>query len=295
VQVVEQAKGFGRDLIRRHAIATASSRPLPDFLVIGGKRSASTSLYHTLLTHPQVLPMHPSSERFGVFEHRKGMRFFDNRYANGEAWYRSHFPSERARRRRERAVGGPVVSGEATPRYLTHPHAPARAAAMVPDARLVLLVRDPVERAFSHYRSMVRDGMETLSFEEAVEAEPERLDGEEARLAADPTYRSKAVEKYSYLGSSEYVVGVKRWLEHYDREQLLVRRAEDFFTDPSSVLADVAVHLGIRVVSLDAASLNAAPSAGLSDETRRVLRERLRASVEELESVLGQEFAWWDD
>ncbi len=104
-------------------------------------------------------------------------------------WYRAHFPTQAARRRREREAGGPVITGEGSPYYLFHPHGPARAAAAVPDARIIAMLRDPVERAYSHYQQEYARGFEDAdTFERALELEPGRLAGERERMLADPDY-----------------------------------------------------------------------------------------------------------
>src|SRR5436189_26280 len=130
-------------------------RPLPDFLILGAQKAGTTALYAYLRWHPQVTG--PSF---------KEVSFFDRHYARGERWYRAHLP---VRRR--------AVVGEASPSYLFHPLAPERVARMLPEARLIALLRNPVDRAFSHYQHEVALGREQLSFEDALAgefAEPNR-------------------------------------------------------------------------------------------------------------------------
>ena len=138
-----------RDLGLRQA--TARWRPLPDFLVIGAQKAGTTALYAYLRWHPGITG--PSW---------KEVSFFDRHWWRGEAWYRGQFPL----RGRGRLVG------EASPSYLFHPLAPERVHSLVPGARLVALVRDPVARAYSHYQHEVALGREPLGFEDALAAEP---------------------------------------------------------------------------------------------------------------------------
>ena len=190
----ERARGAGERAHMRFRTITRNARALPDFLLIGGQRCGSTSLYTTLCGHPQVLA--------GA---HKEPHFFDNNHLRGEHFYRRLFPL-RAHLRARRAI-----TGEATTHYLSHPAVPGRVAAMLPDVRLIAILRDPVERAYSHYQLAHRNGREPLSFEQALAAEPERLAGEEARLLSDPAYRGEAYGVQSYRTRGLYLEQLERW------------------------------------------------------------------------------------
>jgi Sulfotransferase domain len=297
---VKSAKQFvrstGKSIVRRYGVVTASQRPLPDFAIIGAKRAGTTSLYYSLLRHPRIAAMFPSAERFPMRNDQKGVHFFDSEYAHGMRWYRAHFPTERSRSRAAPSLDQPVLVGEASPYYLYHPLAAERAAGAGWRPRFVVLLRDPVERAHSHYREQKRNGVEQLSFEDAIEAEADRTRGEEQRIIAEPGYRSFPHEQQSYVAQSEYVVGLRRWFEHYDRENFVVIRSEDFYSDPQAAYGEVLGHLGLESLPLaHSEPWNAAPNAGLALDTRDQLRERLRPSVVALEALVGRSFDWWDN
>ena len=137
--------------------ATRGSRVLPDFLILGGQRCGSTSLYDMLCGHPDVMPAS-----------HKEPHFFDNNHLRGREFYRRLFPLRMHVRARERRLGRRVITGEATTYSLAHPAVPGRVRAMLPDVRLIAILRDPVDRAYSHYQLSVREGRELLSFEEAL-------------------------------------------------------------------------------------------------------------------------------
>src|SRR4051794_33056344 len=174
-------RAAARAAVRAAGMATAGARPLPDFLIIGAKRSGTTSLHNWLLAHPDVLPLFPSARRLPLRADIKGVHFFDAAPERSVRWYRSHFPTAVGRAVASRRSGGArVLAGEATPYSLHPPRAAARAAAVVPDARLIVLLRDPVERAWSHWKEQRRRGFEPLdTFEAAIDAEPGRLAGED--------------------------------------------------------------------------------------------------------------------
>lgn len=291
-----------RDLVRRHlslrtrrriAFArlflrrpTAGLRALPDFLVIGGQRCGTSSLYRYLGRHPEIMP-----------PLRKEVEYFSARWVEGEAWYRCHFPP----RARLRADGGSALrrlTFEATPDYLLHPLAAGRAAALLPDVRLVALVRDPVLRAWSHWRHNTRLGIETLSFEEALAHEDDRIAGEAQRIEADPGYRPRALFRFSYRLRGRYAAQIERWLRHYPRQRLLVVRSEDLFRQPRETYHRILDFLGLPEDSAtsfpnysytSASRPNEPLPAGV--ETAR-LADDLAGEGERLSELLGEEIAW---
>ena len=267
--------------LRRYGIATAGGRVLPDFLVIGAKRGGSTSLYRNLVRTPGVLPLFPRHADV------KGTYYFDVEFDRGERWYRSYFPS--AAIRDQVAVRGPVAVGEASPYYLSHPRAADRAAALVPGARIVAVLREPVARAHSHYQERVRQGIETLpTFAAAVEAEPDRLAGEVERMLEEPGYVSWSHLNFGYLAQSDYALGLRRWLAVYPAEQVLVLRSEDFYADDAGVLAQVRGFLGLEArPPADTRQWNRTGTSDLDPGLARELTERMAPSVDALVGLLG--------
>src|SRR4051794_20653441 len=180
---ISELTATARSVLRRaHDVqryVTSPARVMPTFLIIGGQRCGSTSLFSYLARHPAV-----------GRSRGKEVHFFTLEYERGLAWYRSHFPTRLTVASTRRRLGVDMIAGEATPYYLFHPLAPYRVQAVLPEARLIAVLRDPVDRAYSHYQHEVALGVETLGFAEAVEAESDRLDGEEDRIEQDPRYVS---------------------------------------------------------------------------------------------------------
>jgi hypothetical protein len=275
-------------------MASAGARPLPDYLIIGAKRSGTTSLHRWLLAHPDVLPLFPSARRLPLRDDIKGVHYFDASPERSVRWYRSHFPTAASRALASRRGGGArVVAGEASPYYLHHPHAAARAARVVPEARLIVLLRDPVERAWSHWKEQRRRGFEPLAtFEEALDAEPARLAGEAERLAADAAYRSFAHEHQSYAATGRYLEPLARWQAAFPPEQLLVLRSEDAFADPQGTFTRVLEFLGLRPARLaDPRPFNRIAGA-LAPATRARLAAELEPDTAALEAHLGRSLDW---
>lgn len=286
------ARSVGRPLIRAAGMATAGGRGLPDFLVIGGKRCGSTSLYYGLLQHPSVVPQFPGKGIVPVRDNRKGVHYFDHDHERSERWYRSHFPHDR-RRRQAIAHTGAAVSGEATPWYLFAPGAAERAAAVVPDARLIVILRDPVDRAHSHFLEQQRRGHEPLDDFSAA------LDAEEERCTAGLTDRGGVVrsaafahEHLTYTLQGDYDDGLEPWLERWPRDRVLVLRSEDFFTDAPAVLATATTFLDLPEHPFASEQRNASSGARPDDSARRRLAAHYAPRVRRLEEMLGRSMHW---
>lgn len=260
----------------------AGSRVLPDFLIAGTQKGGTSSLYAYLAEHPSVLPAR-----------KKEVHFFDRHWVKGERWYRASFPTG-SDMERVRDEHGAAATGESSPSYLFHPLVPERVAATLPDIRVVLLLREPVDRAYSHWRMEHRRGVDRLPFDEAVMAEEERLAGELDRVRADPSYFSRKLRRFSYLSRGHYAEQLERWFEHLPRDRFLIRSAETFFADPAAVHADV-----LRFLQLPHRELTHAPvvnrgAAGppLDPELRDRLRDRFAEPNERLFELLGTRFDW---
>lgn len=206
----------------------ARQRALPAFLIIGTQKGGTTSLYRWLGQHPQV-----------VEASRKEVHYFDINYSKGEGWYRSHFPLLRELRADQ-------ITGEGSPYYMCHPHAPARIAALLPEVRLIALLRNPVERAISHYFHSQRNGREPLSIEQAMEQEPSRIGAEFERMRRDGRYISRAHRWFSYQSRGRYAEQLQAVLAHFPREQLLILKSEDLFEHPERSLDQACEHIGLR-------------------------------------------------
>ncbi len=262
----------GRNAVWAFGRATARARPLPDFLIIGAQKAGTTALYTYLRRHPAITG--PSW---------KEVSFFDRHYARGARWYRGNFPL----RPRGRLVG------EASPSYLFHPLAPKRVAALLPDVRLIAILRNPVERAYSHYQHEVALGREVLAFEDALDAEPERLRGELERMVADPAYFSRAWWDHTYVGRGLYAEQLDRWLAVFPRDQLLVLTTDDLAERSAETYVRVLAFLGVPPHALDdyprVFDRDYPPAAA---ETRARLAEVFAEPNRRLAARLGVDLGW---
>jgi hypothetical protein len=260
---------------------SAYRRRLPDYLIVGAQKSGTTSLWEYLNDHPSVdAPC------------QKETYFFDTNFQQGANWYRSHFPllhdnhSDRAPPQ--------TLSGESCANYLFHPLAPQRAASTVPQAKIIILLRNPVDRAFSHYQLKLRRRQEMLSFEDALDAEAERLAGEEEKIIADPSYHSPPYNWYSYLARGRYLEQIIRWQQHFPREQILILESGQLFKRTREVYARVLDFLQLPACQLadDSNRFPGKYGEKMGEKARQRLIDYFAPHNARLYAHLGTKFDW---
>lgn len=279
-----------RKAVRRSTIyASAMMRRIggrpcarPALVIIGAQKAGTTSLFSYLVQHPQVVP--PSG---------KEIHFFDIAYGEGTDWYLSHFPEDAALKAAEDATGLRHITIESTPYYLFHPAVPERLHRFAPDTRIVIMLRDPVARAVSHYWHEFQRGFETLPLAEALQAEEERLAGTEAIVAAASDARSFAHQHHSYKARSAYPPQVRRWMALFPRAQIHFVRSEDFFADPARETGRVVAFAGLAPAPhLVFDARNQARHGGIADALAGALRAELAARNAGLTDLAGPAFTW---
>lgn len=262
--------------------ATAPVRPVPEFVIVGAQRAGTTSLHRYLLEHPGVLGA-------GL---TKGVHWFDESFDEPMSWYRAHFPTTFHRRRVARRIGYPPVTGEASPYYLFHPHVPGRIASALPRVRIIAILRDPVERAWSHYQHNVARDMERLSFSDALAAEPGRLAGAEARLR-QPGYVDLPHRRGSYVARGRYAEQLERLWSGFPAQQVLVLFSDDLDREPGPTLGRVHAFLGLPTIPPAATRRwNQQPPAQLPPGTRDQLEAAFREPDRVLAQRLGRDLPW---
>ena len=265
---------------------TSPARMLPTFLVCGGQRCGTTSLYRALASHAAVLK--------AVLH--KGVHYFDTDYQRGLGWYRAHFPLRATAGRIEQQLGVTVHAFESSPYYMYHPLAAKRIARDLPGVKLVVLVRDPVERAYSQHAHEVARGFEAeFDFERALALEESRVDGEAERILADPLYYSFSHQHHAYRARGEYIIYLERLTALFGRERIHVVDSGTFFTDPIAAYDGVLAFLGLpRLGYPPFERHNARPrESPMSERLRAALRVHYRPYDERLNTWLGREVSWW--
>ncbi len=262
-------------------------RLLPDFIILGTQRGGTTSLYSYLASHPCIGPASI-----------KEVHFFDNKFAKGVAWYRAHFPLLVEKYYAQYMRQQDFITGEASPYYLFHPLVPRRVARVVPRAKLIVLLRNPVDRAYSQYNHEMDGGRETSStFEEAIEREEERLAGDRKRRFTDEHYISYDHQHHSYLAKGIYVDQLRNWMSCFPKEQFLILKSEDFYANLSATLQQTLAFLDIPTATLiseeqEYKQYNKKTFTKMNPDTRKRLIQYFEPYNERLYEYLGRDFGW---
>lgn len=268
---------------RRRVRQVASPlRATPDFLIIGAQRSGTTSLSNYLAQHPSVLEAMV-----------KEVHFFDLNYNKGLLWYRTHFPLRPVMDARARLTREPVICGDATPYYLFHPLVARRVYETFPEIKLIVTLRNPIDRAFSHYQHERRKGREALDFEEAIDREDARLAGTEAGLSSETLTYSPAHRNQSYLARGRYAEQLERWQKFFPKPQLLILTNDELDRNPARATSLAFEFLGIPPFNVDHfPRKNKAEYEGMRAETRRHLIEYFKPHNAKLSALLGRNVDW---
>lgn len=270
----------------KSALKTLTAGPiglLPDFLLIGAQKCGTTSLYSYLTKSPYIYK--------AAF---KEVGYFDRYYhSKNLPWYRSQFPSYLHKNFVKRFFKEHFVTGEASTGYILNPRSLRRIAKTVPEAKLILLLRNPIDRAYSHHHHTTRMGLESLSFEEAIELEKERIGTAWDRMLEDDNYYNFDIALYAYLATGIYADQVQVLIDLFPRDQILFVKSEDFFKDPLSTVIEVLDFLNLPHWRPNSYKiLNEGKYSRMDRNTREKLREFFEPHNRRLYKCVGRDFGW---
>ncbi len=245
----------------------------PDFLIVGAQKAGTTALHHFLLQHPEIV------------KQRGEVHFFDERFGKGAKWYQRRFPSDQNPNH---------LICDKSPYYLMHPTVPQRVHSLYPNVKILIVLRNPVDRAYSQFwmnkRSATKEPFAT--FEEAIDAEKNRLKGEEKKISNNPLYPCRTHRIYSYLGRGVYVKQIKRWLALFPREQIFIVDSNKLRNQPEDTMSQIFGFLGLPDCSLIQFRDKHSKYPPMNPETRKRLSDYFRPYNQELEELLGMKFNW---
>ena len=246
----------------------------PDFIIIGAQKCGTSALFKHLGKHPDIqLPK------------KKELHFFDENYSRGLDWYLRYFKKANA--------PFPVCTGEASPYYFFHPLVPSRIYNTYPGIKLMLLLRNPVNRAYSQYHHMKRKGRISLSFEHCIRLEEDVLAGRKEAFFKEEHHSDLMYRRFSFLTRSRYAEQLDEWYKDFNREQLLIIRSEDYFSDAGQTFQQV-----FRFLGLPPADINLTKKHSGSDyppmkpETREQLTAYFEPFNRQLYGMTGRDFGW---
>ena len=253
------------------------NRKLPDFLIIGAQKSGTTSLYSFLAQHPNITPAL-----------KKEVHYFDLNYNRKIKWYRSFFPKTKSTN--DQLLN---LTGEASPQYIFHPHSLYRIKKTLPNVKIIVLLRNPVNRTYSHYQHQVRVGREKLSFEDALEMEIGRTEDEYNKMLDNNQYNSHNYLMYSYKARSNYYPQIKKCLSIFDKKNVLIIQAEKFDLEPENQFARVLNFLGLPNYEINFSKrFNVHKYPPINEKTKNDLESFFRPYNEKLFDLIGEKFDW---
>jgi hypothetical protein len=246
----------------------------PSFLIIGAQKAGTTSLFNYLIQHPDILPSVVKKEP----------HYFDLYYNKGRNWYLSHFPVRQKGK----------ITGEKSPYYLYNPLAPERSYNFNPDFRIIVLLRDPVKRAYSHYHHEIENGREIRSFRKAIEEEMNRVDVAHERLIRKETSYSYIHQRYSYISRGKYAEQLDLWMKFFPREQFYIETAERFFREPQIVCSEIFDFLKLPSATISTTKRhNPGNYDAISESDKIWLTDFFRQLNAELEESYGVNIGEW--
>lgn len=265
---------------------TGSLRMSPNFIIIGAARCGTTSLYNCLIKHPYI-----------GSALRKEIHFFDSNFHNGFNWYKSFFPFKFRKLVIKYIFRHNFITGESTPFYMLHPGVPKRVFSLLPKLKIIIILRNPTDRIYSHYNKykkiQIKKGSKILSFKEIIKRSEDKLIEGLYRIKLDEKYNRRILQKYSHLAWGIYVDQIKRWRKYYPMEQILILKSEDFFSNPSNTLKKVFKFLNLPNWEIKNFEIfEAGDYQKMDDNTREFLNNFYEPYNQQLYKYLDLNFNW---
>ena len=260
---------------------------LPDFLVLGSGACGTTSLVELYLrSNPEIIP----SNNNEIF-------FFDINYKKSLNWYKLFFPTY-IRKYCRKIIGKKTLVCEATGNYFFHPYAPERIKKSLPNVKLILMMRNPVERTFSQYRRQVRNGFQTLSFEEALEKETALYEKEFKKFLENEDLEKDVDTRISIIARSRYSEALERWLKYFEKSNFLFINSDSYFKNPIDEYSRILSFLELsphNPVVTGKRGINPSEiykNIQLRNDTREKLKKYFVPWNNKLFNLIGEQFDW---
>ena len=262
-------------------LLTGPVRVLPDFIIIGAGKCGTSSLYNYLIQHPNIYPAKI-----------KELNYFGRRWTK---WYRPNFPTILLKHFVKKFRREPFITGEASPFYLLNLLVPKQVKEKIPNVKIIILLRNPVDRAFSQYSQWKKTKHESLSFEEAIKLEKIRTKKEWENYTDYNPPGSRNHARYSYLEAGLFYDQIKGWMDVFPKEQFLILKAEDFFSEPLKFLYQVFDFLGVPHHEINVSEkFNVGHYKEMNLSTKKFLKNFFKPHNEKLYKFLGRDFNWND-
>lgn len=267
-------------ILKRHWFyVTSPFRVLPDFFVIGVVRSGTTSLYHYLGQHNQIV--RASYDELG---------YFDDNFHLGENWYRSLFPTIFTKKKIETKYGK-FLTYDVTPFYIYNPLVIKRIHTLFPNAKIIANLRNPIDRAYSNYHIMLKNGSEDIPFEKVIELEIQEIE-KKSTFFDDESFLVNDFYEI-LLARGFYANQLEKWFHVFPKEQLLIISSEELSNETETTLDNIFKFLDVSEQKIhDLSRKNERIYPKMNSETRHKLADYYRPHNEKLFKLIGKRFDW---
>ena len=266
---------------------TSKFRVLPNFIIIGAGRAGTTALYSYLIQHPNVFPAYTEKN-----EPVGDLHFFEYMISNKVGWYKSHFPTQLTRLYHERKNS--FITGEFTSTYIYHPAVPKRIFSLLPKIKLIVILRNPVDKAYSTYCQQFQSEEYTTSFEDTIDAEFRRmkLNKDVSSLNSNnPDFENSVA--HNIIRHGIYADYLEHWLEIFNKKQILILNSDDLKKTTRETLHHVFNFLNISNHDIkDISEVNVGRYTPIDKSTRKRLIKFYKPHNQKLNKLLGTSFDW---
>ena len=265
---------------------TSRLRQLPDFIIIGAGRAGTTALYSYLIQHPLIAAALTDNN-----ESVADLHFFEYIISNNIQWYRSHFPILFSKSNKHK---NSFITGEYTSTYMYHPDVPKRIFNLLPKIKLIVILRNPIDKAYSTYQQQFRFGEYTTSFEDTINAEFRRIDlNKDFPELNSNNYDFENLVAQNIIRHGVYADYLETWLKIFDRKQILILNSDDLKKSTKETLRRVFNFLNVSNYDIkDTSQVNVGKYPTINKITRKKLIEFFKPHNQRLNKLLDTEFNW---
>ena len=267
---------------------TSRLRSLPDFIIIGVGRAGTTALYSYLIQHPSIVAASTDNN-----ESVADLHFFEYMISNNIQWYKSHFPILFSKSKNQK---NSFITGEYTSTYIYHPDVPKRIFNLLPKIKLIVILRNPIDKAYSTYQQQFRFGEYTTSFEDTVNAEFRRINlNKDFPELNSNNYDFENFVAQNIIRHGIYADYLETWLKIFDRKQILILNSEDLKNSTKETLHRVFHFLIVSNYDIaNTSQVNVGKYPPINKITRKKLIEFFKPHNQRLNKLLDTEFDWDD-
>lgn len=270
-------------------LITNNMRVLPDFIIIGSGRAGTTALYSYLIQHPQIMKCFTHND-----EKVADLHFFEYMISKKIGWYRSHFPTKIFKKIKELKSGKKCITGEFTSTYMYHEHVPQRIINTIPKTKILVILRNPIDKIYSTYCQQFSFNEYLSNFEETIQSEIDRM----KIFQKSPNKRIfneniDSIVTCNILRHGIYYNYLKKWFEIFPENQIMVIDSKKLNNDTINCIKEVFNFLNIEEIEInDVSKINKGNYNRIDNKTRDELISFFKPYNKKLNKLLKTNFEW---